>query len=146
MTGSIFGQECLLSGAFDEVKNVHSTHTYICIHDPDSHPPARPNCEESRSSILEDNALRAVRFLVGRGLLMYCQLAQRRREGGMKGTNALAREMISLGVGKIVIYKMMLAYRYVNGEAEQIEYARKIQSWFRGVRGGRLSRLYLGPG
>ena len=41
----------------------------------------------------------------------------------MKGTNALAREMISLGVGKIVIYKMMLAYRYVNGEAEQIEYA-----------------------
>jgi len=47
----------------------------------------------------------------------------------------LAREMISLGVGKIVIYKMMLAYRYVNGEAEQIEYAvRKIQSWFRGVR------------
>ena len=43
--------------------------------------------------------------------------------------------MISLGVGKIVIYKMMLAYRYVNGEAEQIEYAvRKIQSWFRGVR------------
>ena len=53
----------------------------------------------------------------------------------MKGTNALAREMISLGVGKIVIYKMMLAYRYVNGEAEQIEYAvRKIQSWFRGVR------------
>ena len=78
---------------------------------------------------------RAVRFLVARGLSMYCQLAQRRSERGVKATNALAREMISLGVGNIVIYKMMLAYRYVNGEAEQIEYAvRKIQSWYRGVR------------
>ena len=27
MTGSIFGQDCLLSGAFDEINSVHSTHT-----------------------------------------------------------------------------------------------------------------------
>ena len=136
MTGSVFGQECLLSGAFDEVKNVHSTHTLtfasmtrIHVHQLDQ---IVRKADPAFWRIMRN---RAVRFLVGRGLLMYCQLAQRRRERGMNGTNALAREMISLGVGKIVIYKMMLAYRYVNGEAEQIEYAvRKIQSWFRGVR------------
>lgn len=136
MTGSIFGQECLLSGAFDEVKNVHSTHTLtfasmtrIHVHQLDQ------IVRKADPAFWRIMRTRAVRFLVGRGLLMYCQLAQRRRERGMKATNALAREMISLGVGKIVIYKMMLAYRYVNGEAEQIEYAvRKIQSWFRGVR------------
>ena len=136
MTGSIFGQECLLSGAFDEVKNVHSTHTLtfasmtrIHVHQLDQ------ILRKADPAFWRIMRKRAVRFLVGRGLLMYCQLAQRRRERGMNGTNALAREMISLGVGKIVIYKMMLAYRYVNGEAEQIEYAvRKIQSWFRGVR------------
>jgi len=136
MTGSIFGQECLLSGAFDEIKNVHSTHTLtfasmtrIHVHQLDQ------IVRKADPAFWRIMRTRAVRFLVGRGLLMYCQLAQRRRERGMKATNALAREMISLGVGKIVIYKMMLAYRYVNGEAEQIEYAvRKIQSWFRGVR------------
>ena len=136
MTGSVFGQECLLSGAFDEVKNVHSTHTLtfasmtrIHVHQLDQ------ILRKADPAFWRIMRKRAVRFLVGRGLLMYCQLAQRRRERGMNGTNALAREMISLGVGKIVIYKMMLAYRYVNGEAEQIEYAvRKIQSWFRGVR------------
>ena len=136
MTGSIFGQECLLSGAFEEIKNVHSTHTLtfasmtrIHVHQLDQ------IVRKADPAFWRIMRTRAVRFLVGRGLLMYCQLAQRRRERGMKATNALAREMISLGVGKIVIYKMMLAYRYVNGEAEQIEYAvRKIQSWFRGVR------------
>lgn len=136
MTGSIFGQECLLSGAFDEIKNVHSTHTLtfasmtrIHVHQLDQ------IVRKADPAFWRIMRTRAVRFLVGRGLLMYCQLAQRRRERGMKATNALAREMISLGVGKIVIYQMMLAYRYVNGEAEQIEYAvRKIQSWFRGVR------------
>lgn len=136
MTGSIYGQECLLSGAFDEIKNVHSTHTLtfasmtrIHVHQLDQ------IVRKADPAFWRIMRTRAVRFLVGRGLLMYCQLAQRRRERGMKATNALAREMISLGVGKIVIYKMMLAYRYVNGEAEQIEYAvRKIQSWFRGVR------------
>ena len=43
--------------------------------------------------------------------------------------------MVSLGVGKIVVYKLLLAYRYVNGENVSIELAaRKIQSWYRGVR------------
>ena len=136
MTGSIFGQDCLLSGAFDEINSVHSTHTLtfasmtrIHVHQLDQ------IIRKSDPVFWRIMRNRAVRFLVARGLSMYCQLAQRRSERGVKATNALAREMISLGVGNIVIYKMMLAYRYVNGEAEQIEYAvRKIQSWYRGVR------------
>ena len=81
MTGSIFGQECLLSGAFDEVKNVHSTHTLtfasmtrIHIHQLDQ---IVRKADPAFWRIMRN---RAVRFLVGRGLLMYCQLAQRRRE------------------------------------------------------------------
>ena len=66
---------------------------------------------------------------------MYTQLAKRFRTQGARGGRALASEMVSLGVGRIVVYKMLLAFQYVNGESAAIEHAaRKIQSWYRGVR------------
>jgi hypothetical protein len=78
---------------------------------------------------------RALASLAARGLVMYTQLAKRFRTDGTRGARALASEMVSLGVGRIVVYKMLLAFRYVNGESATVEHAaRKIQSWYRGVR------------
>ena len=49
-----------------------------------------------------------------------------------------------MGVGKVVIYRMLLAYRYVNGESGKIERAsRRIQSWYRGQRVRNCLRLLV---
>ena len=136
MSGAVFGKECLLAGGFDEIHNAHSTHTMtfstitkIHVHQLDQ------IVRKGDPAFWRVMRRRAMASLAARGLVMYAQLAARRRARGARGARALASEMVSLGVGKIVVYKMLLAYRYVNGENVLIELAaRKIQSWYRGVR------------
>lgn len=136
MAGNVFGHECILAGGFEEIHHAHSTHTLtfssitkIHVHQLDQ------IVRKGDPAFWRVMRRRAVNFLLARGLVMYSQLAKRRRAQGMAGARALCLEMMSLGVGKIVVYKMMLAYRYVNGDAPRIERAaRKIQSWWRGRR------------
>ena len=135
-SGSVFGNECLLAGGFDEVHHAHSTHTMtystitkIHVHQLDQ------IVRKGDPGFWRLMRRRAVSSIAARGLLMYAQLAARQRAPGARGARAIASEMVSLGVGKMVVYKMLLAYRYVNGESDTIEYAaRRIQSWYRGAR------------
>jgi hypothetical protein len=134
--GNVFGHECLLSGGFEETTNAHSTHTLtfstitkIHVHQLDQ------IVRKADPAFWWLMRKRALASLAARGLVMYTQLAKRFRTDGTRGARALASEMVSLGVGRIVVYKMLLAFRYVNGESATVEHAaRKIQSWYRGVR------------
>ena len=122
--GSIFGHECLLAGSFDEILHGHSTHsltfcsmTRIHVHQ------LEQIVNKSAPLFWRTLRKRAMKALIARGLTRYCQLALRRQEKVTVAARRLAAEMINMGVGKIVIFKMSLAYRYVSGENEEIERA-----------------------
>ena len=134
--GNVFGKECLMAGGFDETLYAHTTHTLtfctitkIHVHQLDQ------IVRKADPAFWRLMRKRALASLAARGVVMYTQLAKRFRTQGARGGRALASEMVSLGVGRIVVYKMLLAFQYVNGESAAIEHAaRKIQSWYRGVR------------
>ena len=143
--GSIFGHECLLAGSFDEILHGHSTHsltfcsmTRIHVHQ------LEQIVNKSAPLFWRTLRKRAMKALIARGLTRYCQLALRRQEKGDRGARRLAAEMINMGVGKIVIFKMSLAYRYVSGENEEIERAaRRLQKWYRTARARKAFKMLL---